>query len=76
MALDSRLAGNHGRLARGGCRLNAVLRPLLCNNLGFGVFVPRDLKDNEEVVLGWEWDDGNAVHNLPALLKKTPHIFP
>jgi hypothetical protein len=78
VALDSRLAGNHGRFARSGCRPNAILRPLLCDDsdsLGFGVFALRDLKANEEVVLGWEWDDGNAVHNLPALLK-TPQIFP
>jgi hypothetical protein len=43
--------------------------------LGFGVFALRDLKAGEEVVLGWEWDDGNAVHRLPALLQ-TPHMFP
>lgn len=69
MALDSRLAGNHGR---SGCQPNAVLRPLLCDDpgsLGFGIFALRDLKANEEVVLGWEWDDGNAAHKLPALLK-------
>lgn len=39
------------------------------------MFALRDLKANEEVVLGWEWGDGNAVHNLPALLR-TPQIFP
>ncbi|KAF9455778.1 hypothetical protein BDZ94DRAFT_538912 [Collybia nuda] len=43
--------------------------------LAFAVFALRDLKANEEVVLGWEWDDGNAVHALPALLQ-TPHMFP
>lgn len=43
--------------------------------LSFGVFALRDLKANEEVVLGWEWDDGNAVHCLPALLS-TPEMFP
>ena len=78
VALDSRFAGNHGRFSRSGRRPNAVLRPLLCHdsdNLGFGVFTLRDLKANEEVVLGWEWDDGNAIHNLPAL-SKAPHIFP
>ncbi|KAG2131668.1 hypothetical protein DEU56DRAFT_454058 [Suillus clintonianus] len=42
--------------------------------LTFGVFALRDLKANEEVVLGWEWDDGNAVHSLPALIE-SPHIF-
>ncbi|PPQ81601.1 hypothetical protein CVT25_013393 [Psilocybe cyanescens] len=36
--------------------------------LTFGVFATRDLRAGEEVVLGWEWDDGNAVHSLPALL--------
>ena len=45
------------------------------SSLGFGVFALRDLKANEEVVLGWEWDDGNAVHNLPALLD-APLTFP
>lgn len=42
--------------------------------LTFGVFALRDLKANEEVVLGWEWDDGNAIHALPALIE-TPHLF-
>lgn len=42
--------------------------------LSFGVFALRDLKANEEVVLGWEWDDGNAVHHLPAIIE-TPGMF-
>jgi hypothetical protein len=42
--------------------------------LTFGVFALHDIKANEEVVLGWEWDDGNAVHHLPALIE-TPHLF-
>ncbi|KAG1892868.1 uncharacterized protein F5891DRAFT_1068515 [Suillus fuscotomentosus] len=42
--------------------------------LTFGVFALRDLKANEEVVLGWEWDDGNAVHSLPALIE-SPHLY-
>ncbi|KAI0296780.1 hypothetical protein B0F90DRAFT_1010393 [Multifurca ochricompacta] len=42
--------------------------------LNFGVFALRDIKANEEVVLGWEWDDNNAVHHLPALIQ-TPHLF-
>ncbi|KAF8956782.1 hypothetical protein BDZ97DRAFT_1670954 [Flammula alnicola] len=82
LALDSRIVGNQGRFVRSGCRPNAVLRPVLCDKpaaeeetLGFGVFALRDLKAGEEIVLGWEWDDGNAVHNLPALLQ-TPHMFP
>jgi len=79
LALDARLVGNQGRFARWGCRPNAVLRPVLCERgpkdsdddttLAFGVFAIRDLKANEEIILGWEWDDGNAVHSLPALLE-------
>jgi len=51
--------------------------PSKCDDPGtltFGVFALRDIKANEEVVLGWEWDDGNAVHHLPALIE-TPHLF-
>ncbi|KAK7463497.1 SET domain-containing protein 3 [Stygiomarasmius scandens] len=43
--------------------------------LAFGIFALRDLKAHEEVVLGWEWDDGNVVHQLPALLQEE-NIFP
>jgi len=41
----------------------------------FGIFALRDLKAHEEVVLGWEWDDGSVVHHLPALIE-SPHTFP
>ncbi|KAH7928022.1 hypothetical protein BV22DRAFT_1126923 [Leucogyrophana mollusca] len=89
VTLDSRITGDQSRFARSGCRPNAVLRPVLCSQskeshavgagedetLSFGVFALRDLKANEEVVLGWEWDDGNAVHSLPALIE-SPHMFP
>ncbi|KAF7980235.1 hypothetical protein HWV62_39361 [Athelia sp. TMB] len=43
--------------------------------LRFGVFALRALAAGEEVVLGWEWDDGAAVHQLPALVRD-PHAFP
>lgn len=83
LSLDARLAGGDARWARSGCRPNAVLRPVLCTDAGqeegetlsFGVFALRDLSAHEEVVLGWEWDDGSAVHSLPALIQN-PHSFP
>ncbi|KAN0129448.1 hypothetical protein V8E53_012780 [Lactarius tabidus] len=91
VALDARITGNEARFVRSGCRPNAVLRPMICKTteeqdpsssktrdsdmLTFGVFALRDIKANEEVVLGWEWDDGNAVHHLPALIE-APHMFP
>jgi uncharacterized protein len=83
VTLDSRITGNESRFVRSGCHPNAVLRPVLCSSktnkpdstLTFGIFALRDLKAHEEVVLGWEWDDGNAVHSLPALIE-SPHMFP
>ncbi|KAE9388410.1 hypothetical protein BT96DRAFT_436225 [Gymnopus androsaceus JB14] len=37
--------------------------------LSFAIFALRDLKADEEVVLGWEWDDANVVHLLPAFVE-------
>ncbi|KAF9074551.1 hypothetical protein BDP27DRAFT_1176974, partial [Rhodocollybia butyracea] len=82
LALDARggkMGSGMGTFVRSGCRPNAVLRPVICDNkqsepdsdssLSFALFALRDLKANEEVVLGWEWDDANVVHLLPALLR-------
>jgi hypothetical protein len=89
LALDSRITGSEARFARSGCRPNAVLRPMICNQskdrekptggdkeagISFGMFALRDMKANEEVVLGWEWDDGHAVHHLPTLIE-SPGIY-
>ncbi|KIK92458.1 hypothetical protein PAXRUDRAFT_572931 [Paxillus rubicundulus Ve08.2h10] len=43
-------------------------------SLSFALFALRDLKAEEEIVLGWEWDDGHAVHMLPALME-SPGMF-
>ena len=34
----------------------------------FGIFALHELKEKEEIVLGWEWDDGSAIHELPGVL--------
>ncbi|KLO06109.1 hypothetical protein SCHPADRAFT_910550 [Schizopora paradoxa] len=39
------------------------------DRVSFAIFALRDLKASEEVVLGWEWDDGSVVHELPALVE-------
>ena len=44
--------------------------------LKFAIFALRDLKACEEVVLGWEWDDGAVVHQLPALIEEGSHAGP
>ena len=85
VALDARITGDHSRFVRSGCKPNAVLRPIFCKSpknvkrepedaISFGIFALRDLKANEEVVLGWEWDDENVVHHLPALIQ-SPFTF-
>lgn len=30
----------------------------------FGIFATRALREGEEIVVGWEWDDANAVHRV------------
>jgi uncharacterized protein len=82
VAVDARISGSESRFARNGCRPNAVLRPVICpredteeSSLEFALFALRDLKANEEVVLGWEWDDNHAIHQLPAIIS-SPHMFP
>ncbi|RDX45310.1 hypothetical protein OH76DRAFT_1358136 [Lentinus brumalis] len=85
VALDARITGDQSRFVRNGCRPNAILRPIFCPSkeratagddaVKFGIFALRDLKANEEVVLGWEWDDENVVHHLPALIQ-SPFAFP
>ena len=64
---------------RSGCRSNAVLRLVLCEQKGeetleFGVFALRDLKVGEGIMLGWEWDDGNPVHNLTCAFEDSAYV--
>jgi len=42
--------------------------------LSFTLFALRNLRADEETVLGWECDDGHAVHMLPALIE-SPGTF-
>ncbi|KAI0030179.1 hypothetical protein K488DRAFT_79778 [Vararia minispora EC-137] len=74
LALDARISGNDAHFVRSGCRPNAILRPVLCpaskrskqdgatTGISFGIVALRDLNVHKEVVLGWEWDDCNAIH--------------
>ncbi|KAJ7131632.1 hypothetical protein C8R43DRAFT_823130, partial [Mycena crocata] len=80
VALDGRLVGGYkqggGRWARRGCWPNAEVRAYVCGGdeedardegeprTRFGIFATRALKQGEEIVVGWEWDDGNAVHRI------------
>jgi hypothetical protein len=36
--------------------------------VAFGIFALRELKEKEEIVLGWEWDDGSSIHEFPGVL--------
>jgi hypothetical protein len=39
--------------------------------VAFGIFALRELKEKEEIVLGWEWDDGSSIHEFPGVLLAT-----
>lgn len=80
LMLDARSYGCDNRFVRSGCHPNAVVRPLLFRStedqdqkpkLRFGIFASRDLSKNEEIVLGWEWDDQHVVHTLRAVIDST-----
>jgi hypothetical protein len=78
LMIDARSYGNELRFIRSGCHPNAVLRPLFFRaddsatpKLRFGVFAARELNKNEEIVLGWEWDDQHVVHTLRAVIDST-----
>lgn len=34
----------------------------------FGLFACQDIQPGEELVIGWEWDDGHLMHDLPGVL--------
>jgi hypothetical protein len=44
-------------------------------DVSFGVFAIRELKEGEEIVIGWEWDDAHRIHRLPRLLLEEARIF-
>lgn len=40
------------------------------SEIAFGIFALRHLKADEEIVLGWEWDDRYVIPELSGLLKE------
>lgn len=78
LILDARSYGCEMRFVRSGCHPNAVIRPIFFRSEGdsnpkllFGVFAAREISKNDEVVLGWEWDDQHVVHTLRAVIDST-----
>ncbi|TXT09614.1 uncharacterized protein COLE_03548 [Cutaneotrichosporon oleaginosum] len=78
LVLDARSYGNEMRFVRSGCHPNAVIRPVFFRasdpprqRLHFGIFAARELGKNEEIVLGWEWDDQHVVHTLRSVIDST-----
>lgn len=78
LVLDARSYGNEMRFVRSGCHPNVVIRPIffratdaLTSKLHFGIFAARELTKNEEIVLGWEWDDQHVVHTLRSVIDST-----
>src|SRR3954471_24273910 len=69
--LDSRATGGEGERKSSGLDGLATHAEETEATLSFAIFTLRDLKAREEVVLGWEWDDGAVVHELPALIESS-----
>lgn len=38
------------------------------DEVGFALFATRELDAGEEIVLGWEWDDGHVVHQMQSVI--------
>ncbi|KAJ7738618.1 hypothetical protein B0H16DRAFT_1379172, partial [Mycena metata] len=63
---DGDAGGKEGRVGRDGERVREVDGgdgEDECRT-HFGTFATRALKEREEIVIGWEWDDANAVHRV------------
>ncbi|KAJ7642278.1 hypothetical protein FB45DRAFT_367041 [Roridomyces roridus] len=79
VCLDARGVGGRARWVRSGCWPNAEVRAFVCGDKSkaethFGIFATRELKAGEEIVVGWEWDDGNAVHRVGEVARDTDGI--
>ncbi|KAJ1895230.1 SET domain-containing protein 3, partial [Coemansia sp. IMI 209127] len=73
ICVDARRQGSEARFVRRSCSANVVLKsmyiPGSANPLVYlGLFAQRDVEPDEELTLGWEWEDGE----LPALARMSP----
>ncbi|KAJ7605674.1 hypothetical protein DFH06DRAFT_1020065, partial [Mycena polygramma] len=41
----------------------------------FWIFATRALRQGEEIVVGWEWDDANAVHRVGEVAGNAGYVF-
>ncbi|KAJ2156777.1 SET domain-containing protein 3 [Coemansia sp. RSA 552] len=69
LCVDARRQGSEARFARRSCTANVLLRSMY-TGLGadaliyLGLFAARDIGADEELTVGWQWDDGE----LPAVV--------
>ncbi|ORX36115.1 hypothetical protein BD324DRAFT_652018 [Kockovaella imperatae] len=81
LIIDARGYGNELRFTRSGCHPNVVLRPLMWRKetgeprLKFGLFASRAIDKNEELILGWEWDDAHVVHSIQHVVMSLLSLY-
>lgn len=56
--IDQRGLGNYTRFIRKSCKPNCVMKTILIgkSEISMGVFTTREIKPDQELTLGWEWD--------------------
>ncbi|KAJ2847792.1 SET domain-containing protein 3, partial [Coemansia erecta] len=73
ICVDARRQGSEARFIRRSCSANVVLKSMYISGSAnplvyLGLFAQRDVEPDEELTLGWEWEDGE----LPALARMSP----
>ncbi|KAJ2656667.1 SET domain-containing protein 3 [Coemansia sp. RSA 1199] len=73
LCVDARRHGSEARFIRRSCAANVVLKSMCVVGsddalIHLGLFAARDIGADEELTIGWEWDDGE----LPAVASMTP----
>lgn len=63
IVIDQRGLGNYTRFIRKSCRPNCVVKTVLIgkNEVSMGVFATKEIKADQEITLGWEWDASHPI---------------
>ncbi|KAJ2783488.1 SET domain-containing protein 3 [Coemansia interrupta] len=72
LCVDARRQGSEARFVRRSCNSNVALRSIHVpespdSHIHLGLFATRDIAPEEELSIGWEWEDGElpAVSRMP-----------
>ncbi|KAI8320939.1 hypothetical protein GQ54DRAFT_305160 [Martensiomyces pterosporus] len=73
LCVDARRQGSEARFIRRSCKANIALKSIFVPGGGdalihLGLFTVRDVEPDEELTVGWEWEEGE----LPAVARLSP----